>query len=236
MREAFYVTDKPACLIQRDRDIERLSHGDIQKTNKGDNNDTQETDEVPFLAATVKTLPEAVAMAIDLGLGENCMFHLSRAIKAFEITTKHQLPPAELLAAFNLWWNTAQPLLPPGVDYDEFRFDFQDTFAKTRSALGSNSLEEAIRRAKSTPLPMEANAYTSPRLKLLVAVCYHLQRLQGASPIIMSVRNAAAILGESNLNKANAKLNGLVRDGLLVLVTKGDKKLATRYRFIFKST
>ena len=69
------------------------------------------------------------------------------------------------------------------------------------------------------------------KLKRLVAVCYHLQLLQGNSPFFLSVRDAAKILGTKNLHQANAMLAGLVRDEILIEVEKGTRKRATRFRF-----
>jgi hypothetical protein len=207
----------------RNRDTERQSYGDTD--------DTEETEDVPPLAASVKTLPEAVQLSLSGGLDENCLFTYARALKAFEITTNRRLPQAELTAAFAQWWHAAKQYLPPDADFDEWRFDFEAVFAKTNAALGANSLQEAIRRAESCPLPPQAERYTSPKLKRLVAVCYHLQLLQVRSAFWLGVRAAARILGTKNLLQANARLAGLVRDGILIEAEKGTRKRATRYRF-----
>jgi hypothetical protein len=174
---------------------------------------------------------EAVQLSLKDGLTENCLFILARALKAFEITHDRRLPPAELQNAFSLWWSAAKPLLPPDADFDEYRFDFEDTFAKTHAPLGSNSLQEAIRRADASPLPPQAERYSSPKLKRLVAVCFQLQLLQGNSPFFLGARDAARIMGTKNFYHANALLGGLVRDGILTEVEKGTRKRATRFRF-----
>jgi hypothetical protein len=146
----------------------------------------------------------------------------------------------ELDSAFSLWWNTAQPMLPTEADFDQWRFDFLATFAKTRAALGSNSLEEAIRRADACPPPPQANRYNNPEIKRLVAVCGHLQQLQGTSPFILSVRSAARILrmkcpNRADLDRANSILHGLVSDGVLILVEEGQQGARRASRFRFKS-
>jgi hypothetical protein len=213
------------------RDTERLKNRDKEKSSLGDMKVTQETEVIPPLAASVKTLPEAVQLSIKDGMTENCLFIYSRAIRAFEITTDRRLPENEIPQAFSLWWNTVRHLLPTDADFDEWRFDFEDTFAKTKVALGANPIHEAIRRADSMPFPPHADRYASPKLKRLVAVCYHLQFLQGNSPFFLGVRDAARILDIKNLFRANAKLGGLCSDGLLIEVEKGTSKRATRYRF-----
>ena len=143
----------------------------------------------------------------------------------------HRLPPAELQSGFSLWWSAAKPLLPPDAEFDEWRFDFEDTFARTKTPLGSNSLQVAINRADENPAPPQAERYTSPKVKRLVTVCYYLQLLQGSSPFFLGVRDAARIMGVKDLHRANATLAGLVRDGLLIVAVNGTRKKATRFRF-----
>lgn len=208
-----------------------MSNRETEGQRHGDSDDKQETEDVPPLAASLKTLQEAVQLSLKHGLNKDCLFLFSRALKAFEITTDRRLPPAELQAAFALWWSAAKPLLPPDADQDEWRFDFEATFAKTHAALGANSLEEAIRRAAASPMPQQAERYASPKLKLLVSVCYHLQLLQGKSPFFLGVRDAAKIVDAKGLQQASAWLAGLVRDGILIEVEKGTRKRATRFRF-----
>jgi hypothetical protein len=208
------------------RGTERLRNRDIK--------DTEETEDVPPLAARVNTLQEAVQLSLS-GPLEKALFTFSRAILAFEITTNCRLPPEEIEVAFSLWWNTAteKALLPADADFDEYRFDFKATFAKTRVALGANPLEEAIRRADASPMAPQSARYTSPGLRRLVAVCYHLQTLAGDNPFFLSVRSAARILGMKQNSKAAAMRGGLVRDGVLTEIARGTPggRRATRYRF-----
>jgi hypothetical protein len=212
-------------------DTERQRYRDTEELSYRDSDDSEDTKEVPPLAASVKTLQEAVQLSLAAGINENCLFIFARAIKAFEITHNRRLSQAELQSAFSLWWSVAKPMLPADADFDEYRFDFEDTFAKTHAPLGANSLQEAIRRAESSPLPPQAERYTSAKLKRLVAVCYQLQLLQVSSPFWMSVRDGGEILGTMNLRNVSTMLAGLVRDGLLVMIEKGTRKRATRFRF-----
>ncbi|HEU5125103.1 MAG TPA: hypothetical protein VFW05_13695 [Verrucomicrobiae bacterium] len=213
------------------RGTEIQINGDIEKLSNGDSDVTEVTEDVPPLAASVKTLQEAVQLSLKHGLTKDCLFKFSRAIKAFEITHDRRLPPPELQAAFAQWWNAAKPSLPPDAEFDEWRFDFEDTFAKTHAPLGANSLEEAIRRANANPESPHIERYASPKIKRLVCVCYHLQLLQGNSPFFLGVRDAAKIGDATGLTQASAWLAGLVRDGILSVVEKGTRKRATRFRF-----
>lgn len=208
-----------------------MSNGDTEKQSDGDTDGTQETEDVPPLAASVKTLQEAVQLSLKDQKIKNSLFIFARALKAFEITHNRRLTQAELECAFSLWWSAAKPFLPPDAAHDEWRFNFADTFAKTHAPLGSNSLEEAIRRADASPMPPQSARYTSHKIMRLVAVCYQLQLLQGNSPFFLGVRDAARIMGIKNLYQANAMLGGLVRDGVLSEAEKGTRKRATRFRF-----
>lgn len=191
----------------------------------------------PSIATRVTTLQEAVKLALEDAWTENCLFIYVRLLKAFEVTTGCKMKSADRAGAFSLWWTTAKSSswLPEDADFDEYRFDFQDKFAKVKTPHGANPLAEAIRRADTEPLPPQAARYTSDKLKRLVAVCCQLQLLQGHSPFFLSVRDAAGTLGTKDRNRANAMLTGLITDGILALVEKGKSggTRATRFRFNF---
>jgi hypothetical protein len=212
---------------------ESKSNRETEKQRNRDSNEKNEMKDSPPLAACVRTLQEAVQISLKNGLNKNSLFTFSRALKAFEITNQYRLAPTQLGDAFSLWWNTAKPQLPGDADFDEWRFAFENTFAKTRMPLDANPLDEAIRRADSKPKPAQASRYESPRLKRLVAVCYHLQVMARDGAFFLGVRDAASILGSKNLLDASAMLGGLVRDGILIEVKRGTPggKTATRFRF-----
>jgi hypothetical protein len=194
---------------------------------------TEESEERPLLAARVTTLQAAVQTSLAEGLTENVLFRLARALKAFELTTRIRLSPDECAKASALWWNTARPLLPTDADFDEWRFAFEHAMQRARTPLGSNLLAEALRRVDAGLLPPSAGRYSSPKLKRLVGLCYHLQDLAGDAPFFLSLRDAKQVSGCSTLYEASALMNGLVRDGVLSVVTKGTPggRRATRYRF-----
>jgi hypothetical protein len=200
--------------------------------------DTDDSQDIPAVATTVRTIEEAVQISLKYASTTDSLFVFARALKAFEVTTKGKLSRAELPAVFVTWWNRAKPLLPPDADFDEWKLNFLATFAETRAPLGSNLLHEAIRRAKASPPPHQALSYENPQIRHLIAVCYQLQKLRVDSPIILSVRNAAEILGlnpahRPDLDRANKVLKGLEQAGILTLVKEGDraKRLARRYQF-----
>jgi len=193
----------------------------------------QTKQKIPLLASRVATLPQAVKISLQDEHKENSIFIFCRAIKAFEITTGVKLSHKELEGAFALWWSMARPSLPDGADFDEYRFEFQRIFEKTRTPLGANSFHQAIEQADMCPTPAEAARYESPKIKRLVAVCFQLQLLTGNAPFFISARDAAAVLGTKKPETGLANLGGLVWDGILTIAQKGEPggNRATRYRY-----
>ena len=200
----------------------------------------KDTNDKPPIATRVTTVQEAVKLSLKDAWTGNCLFVFMRLLKSFEVTTGNKLGPADRADAFSLWWNTARSSswLPADADFDEYRLEFEDKFAKVKTPHGANPLAEAIRRADASPMPPQAARYTSPKLRRLIAVCCQLQLLQGNSPFFLGVRDAARVLATRDRNWANAMLAGLVRDGILVEVEKGipGGKLATRFRFDFSAS
>ena len=188
---------------------------------------------IPLLASRVATLPQAVKLSLEGGLKSNSLFIFCRALKAFEITTGVTLPSKELDNAFAGWWSEAHPLMPDGSDFDECRYEFQRTFQKTRTPLGSNPLEEAIRMADDNPFPVQAERYQSAKIKRLIAVCAQLQSIAGDAAFFLGVRDAAAILGTKKGETGAIFMQGLVSDNILTLIQKGTPggSRASRYRF-----
>jgi hypothetical protein len=195
---------------------------------------TDATDEIPLLATRIQSIPEAVQIALEEGVGESCLFMFARALKAYEATTRTRLDAPGLDGAFAQWWNQARPKLPADANFDEYRFLFQDAFARAKSPLGANHFLEALQRAKLQPLPPGAMRYAGSKLGLLVAVCFHLQKLVGDAPFFLSVRDAAKVLESTDLKHASAMLSGLVRDGVLKVVEEGKPggRRATRFYYI----
>jgi hypothetical protein len=216
--------------VQRNRGDSGNGGTEIQRIRETE--ETNETKEFTPLAASVETLQEAVRLSLEKGCTEKSLFQFARAIKAFEITSSVSLPAEERENAFQLWWQSAAAQLPPGADFDEWRFTFLDIFAHTHAPLGANSLQEAVRRAGASPLPAAASRYSSTKLKRLVAVCFHLQVLAGRAAFFISARSAAQIVEVSPV-KALTMLNGLIMDQVLISVEKGTpgKKRASRFCF-----
>lgn len=194
---------------------------------------TQDSDD-SALAACVRTLQEAADLSLRDGVDEDCLFRFARALKAFEVTTGHKVDVKDLRIALDDWWHKAKGRLPEDADREEFLLLLEDAFARARTPLGSNVLAEAIKRAEQEPLPKSASAFTALKLRRLIAVCYHLQRLSQNAPFFLGVRDAAKIVGSRSSEHASALLKGLVRRGILKVVESGQPggRRATRFRFV----
>lgn len=198
-----------------------------------DSQDSDEKHDIPLLGTRICTFQEAVDMARSMPLQKDAIFTFARALRSMEATLSQKLTKKDLDSAFSLYWAACLPELPTDAEHDEYRFDFLKAFEKARAPLGANHLEEALKRA-GTYAPPAADRYTSPKLKLLVALCYHLQVLSENSPFFLSVRSVMECLGLKSTHQASDFLNGLVLDGVLEYTEKGTPggKRASRFRFV----
>jgi hypothetical protein len=191
---------------------------------------------LPPSGACVGTLQKAAQMALADKSNGDPVFKFARAVKAFELTMDARLPEKELPGAFNVWWSMAESILPPDTDREECLYLFMDAYDKAKHPLGSNVIQNALDRVKSSSPPPEANRYESPKLKILVHLCYELQRLAGDSPFFLSVRDAARAVGLSvkSVHVVSAFMHGLHRDGIIkpVEIGKPGGCRATRYRYV----
>jgi hypothetical protein len=167
---------------QRDRDTEKQSF-----RRDRDSDDTHDTDEAPPSGACVDTLQKAAEMALKDTSNGDPIFTFARAIKSFELYIDSRLPESELQGAFNVWWPRGALVLPPGTDREESLFLFMDAYAKAKTPLGCNIIKNTMNIVKNSPPPPEANRYKSPKLKLLVHLCFALQSAVGDGPFFLRV-------------------------------------------------
>ena len=226
---------------QRNGDAETQSNGATENQSfkgNGVSDDTHDSDERPSFAVRICSLQDAAAFAISDKSPGDPVFKFARAVKAFEMTTDARLPTKELPGAFGFWWALAKPTLPPETDREECLFLFVDAFAKAKTPLGSNVINNAIESLAKTAPPPEAERYESRRIKRLVHLCHELQKICGEGPFFLSVRDAARAIGCERFETAGTFLKGLVGDGILEAVELGKPGIrrASRFRFVRQKT
>jgi len=225
---------------QRDRvnrETEELKNQSFGRN--GDSEDTDDSHELTLSDIRVDTIQKAAEMALAWkGDNYDPVFLFARALKSFELTIDKRLSQQELPTAFNTWWAMARSSLPPDTDRDECLFLFLDSFKKAKTPLGSNVIQNAIARMKSSSPPPEADKYESPKLKNLVHLCFELQKLNGDGLFFLSVRDAQHAIGCKSPREVSAFLRGLESDGVIKAVERGKpgRRRATRYRYVAKNS
>lgn len=183
--------------------------------------DHTHSSEVSGLASPIATVEEAAKLSLQNGYSPKSLFLFARALKAHEITAGSRLSTEALEAAFVTWWTLAQWVIPLGSDFEEWQTDFLFAWDSVKSPLGGNPFEEALRRCREMPLPAICQRYAGRKLKLLLALCHHLQVIVGDTDFFLSVRDAAKAMESNDPNFASAALKRLVIDGFLQLQQKG---------------
>lgn len=185
--------------------------------------DTQDTHDRP-VAPNVTTVRQAVDASLKDGIDNNVLFRFARYLKAFEVFHNRRLKESELDAAFSEWWAVAQV---KGESFGMWEASFMESFKKARVPVGVNLLEQA--KAAAVKVPPIADGFDEPIAKL-ISVCWHLNRLNDGAGFFLGVRDAAKILGTSQLFMASAVLSMLVSRGVIEHVEKGTRQKAARYK------
>jgi hypothetical protein len=137
------------------------------------------------------------------------------------------------MAALNQWHAAAEPFLREGQTKDEYRMEFLNGYRRLRHPLGNLSLEVALERARTDPLPVSAREFEDERIQLLIAWCWQLQKHVGDhQPFYLSCRDCGRELSISHVTAAQW-LSGLCAAGILRETEKGSRQTgkASRYRF-----
>jgi len=214
--------------VQRDRDTELQSLRDSEVLREGDSEATDATED-SALGASVKTLQDAVNVALRDGWSNEVIFRYCRSLRAFERNVGIKLSLKEQKNAFSLLWPTVHKNDPDGTHL-EWESDFLLTFPKVRIAIGASALADAIKAVDDSPLPAMFDTY-EPRIARLLAVCWHLSA-RGTATFFISVRDVAKIIETPSLYRASAILNRFVLDGLIKQAEKSTRRKAARYVFV----
>ena len=149
-----------------------------------------------------------------------------KAIPDFELCEPRQLKPL-----VKMWHEQALPTIGTKT-FDDTWADFCHGWPRVKYPKGSGSLKIAAITALDQQSHVTAEQeYESDEAKLLIRLCFELQRLQGEQPFWLSCHNAAGVLGVSPPT-ANKMLEMLVADGVIMMVKNNTATKARRYKFI----
>ncbi len=167
----------------------------------------------------------ATTLPDHAGQRNHCLFELARYVKGKHPDATRQ----ELRDTVRGWHDLVLPVIET-KDFSITMTDFMRGWEKVRQPHGI-IMSAIIANIDTTPPPVgiETLGYGDAGLKL-VKICAALQEHHVPEPLFLSARQAGELLG-IHFTDASKMLAALVADGVLVLVSKGVGKVASRYRF-----
>lgn len=176
-------------------------------------------------------IQEAIDASLPTGPGERNarIFELVRRLKA--IPGVLEQPQQTLRKIVNAWWKKAKPNTSGQHSADDCWFDFLNALENVRSAWGVNPMQDVIEKVRAGDLPEVARDYEDPRVQALIGMCAILQTHRPpGEPFFLSSHQAADVL-KAHPMEVHRWLKGLCMAGVLDLVTKGKRGLASEYRY-----
>jgi hypothetical protein len=227
LRAEIPIIDPFAAGLTGERRVPR-EHGDNR-----DNRDNRDP-RPPSTLYSPGTLEARIEMAIkrclpnEVGFRNRCLFNFARELKAIpELKDKDV---SELKSLVRRWHRAALSFI--GTEpFEESWIDFFEAWPKVKYAAGDGPLNHILKRAINSELPEEALQFGHPPIRLLVAICREIQRHAGDQPFYLSTRVAGRLLDVDH-KLASRWLRLLEQDGLLEVTIKGNKKKATRFRYL----
>ena len=161
------------------------------------------------------------------GERNRCLFHLARYIKGVKPGATRE----ELRAIAHEWHRLALPVIGT-KDFAVTLADFLRGWASVKQPHGEtmDNIINAIDFTAPLPAGIEALGYGEAANRL-VRICQALQAHEGAEkPFFISVRQAGELTG-MHYTDASKVLAAMTLDGVIVLVSKGVGRVASRYRW-----
>lgn len=175
------------------------------------------------------------ALPSERGTRHDRVFQLARLLQGNERIAGW--PLRQLRPIVDLWYKHAVKRL--GAAYieatiDENWFDFAEGWDKVKYPGEGGLMTMVLERVRRNDLPAVAMEYHSPEVRFLIAVCRELQKEAGEAPFYLATSTVAKLLSLEHRMQAHRWLDGLVRDGVLELVERGDpkKRIASRFRYL----
>ena len=163
-------------------------------------------------------------MPATTGQRNKFLFALARHLKA----SNPDATRTERRALVKRWHALALPKLGT-TEFSESWGDFERAWNSVRVPEGA-WLAKIMQDFEAEPLPTGLPGDYEHSTQLLLRVCIRLQRASGNESFYLSARTAAEVLGIHHTSAA-AMLNGLVADGVLLLVRRGsfEDRTASEY-------
>ncbi len=187
----------------------------------------------------VRNLDEAVSRALPDGLHRTnaCLFELARGLRTLEALNQREFAAGEIRDAFSLWHEKAKPFLRADEkSRDDYLVELLNAFSRVRFPLLAESLSRAWRLANDEALPAEALQFEDKPKRLLVALCWQLQRIAGEQPFFLSARDAGRLLGVSHVTAATwlraSCVLQIVREVEKGRILPDGQQRASRYRYL----
>ncbi len=168
-------------------------------TQRHSNPATQVTHVVVGCAKKITALPFIPKQRHE---SDKLLWNMSGALLKYEREQGRQTTYPEKLAIFKEWWQGGKEHLDPSMDEIAYLSKWikaceNRQFADDETPMG-RAWEDAQNAARNGLLPPEATAVCdppmSPKMQLLVALCFYLQKLNGDKPFFLSCRTAGGLL------------------------------------------
>jgi hypothetical protein len=182
------------------------------------------------------TLERLVSVATPTGKHQThkYLFDLARGLRTLEVQEGGiKFPIDRVKEIFNVWHTSVPPEFL-SHSHEDYFMEFLACLNSVKVPLSiRNALKDALDNARSNALPAAAELVTDPAKKLLIAVCYQLQKIAGDAPFFLSARDCQKFL-QRPWRTCAYWLSGLVVLGVLKVEKKADfaAHKATRFRYI----
>ncbi len=207
-----------------------------------DAHDSQESDDLQELKVVKvcrvcgdlsgATEDEIVALCVPNRAHENNarLFDLARGVKTLERERGQEYSERDLKRVFGRWFRKSRPCLRAGQTRAQYWDEFLRGGDVAQVALDEGGLLTAWQQTKKSEPPEWARVFKSAAGRMLVSLCWQLQKLAGEHDFFLSCYSAGKLLQVTPVHTASL-LRALVAKGVLRIVEKGCTGKATRYRF-----
>lgn len=178
-----------------------------------------------------RSVEAAIRSTLPSGLHQrnSLMFTFARSLKA--IPALRDVEVHDVRKYVLEWHRQALPNIGT-KPFEETWADFVHAWPRVKYPMGMTPVEAIMAQIRTVELPETVFGYESEDTKRLVSLCFELQRQAGDQPFFLSCRTAMAACGFESHVTAWKRLNMLICDQVLQLVTCGGRHTASRFRFI----